>query len=87
MFLVDGQLAASGKGIQPLCHSVNNLKLSQSSVGDLLILCNIQQRGQWSFGYCSSETLKQHLEQQKRNSRRNQLKQLSPQVSSLIGTH
>ena len=65
MFLVDGQLDASGKGIRRLCHGVNSLKLPQSSDGALLpIPCNIiQQKGKWSLGHCSSGTPEQHPEQ------------------------
>ena len=80
MFLIDGQLDASCKGIQPLCHGLNNLKLPQSSDGALLIPCNIQQKGEWLLGHCSSETPEQRLKVQMRNSQKNLLKQLSPQV-------
>ena len=47
MFLVDGQLDASGKGIRTLCHDVKCLKLLQSLDGDLLLIsCNTQQKGE-----------------------------------------
>ena len=78
MFLVDGQLDTSGKGIQPLCHDAYSLKLPQSSDGALLLIpCNIQQKGDGGLGIVPVKALSCILNN----------KQLSLQVSMLICTY